>query len=248
MRSITQNLPKCQNCAIRKSALFGELENEHLNKARKLRSHQIIIPAGEHLYHEGDESDKAFTLYSGWVSLFKNLEDGNRQILRFALPGDFLCYKMGKNRALDHSAIALSEVTLCAFPIERFRSVISELPELSFAISAMTEMVAERCHTVLTSIASHTAEAKVAYLLLSLYLRERVLNKSDDNCVNFPITQEDIGDALGLTSIHVNRVFQSLRKQGLIECKSKCLWVPDSEKLAEVAKVSLPELKKLMCK
>ncbi len=248
MKSITQNLPKCKDCAIRKSALFGELETEYLNKARELRSHQVVIPAGEHLYHEGDESDKAFTLHTGWISLFKNLEDGNRQILRFALPGDFLCYKMGKNKTLDHSAIALSEVTLCAFPIDRFRNIIAELPELSFAISAMTELVAERCHTVLTSIASHTAEAKVSYLLLSLYLRERVLYKNEDNCVQFPITQEDIGDALGLTSIHVNRVFQSLRKQGLIECKSKCLWVPDSEKLAEAAKVSLPELKQLMCK
>jgi CRP-like cAMP-binding protein len=248
MKSCTQNLPKCEDCAIRNSALFGELETKHLNKARALRSSQVTYQAGEYLYHQGDVPDKAFTIYSGWVSLFKNLEDGNRQILRFGLPGDFLCYKMGKNRALDHGAIALSDVTLCAFPIDRFRTVISELPELAFAISAMTEMINERCHTALTSIASHPAEAKVAYLLLSLFLREQALNRHDDDCVHFPITQEDIGDALGLTSIHVNRVFQSLRKQGLIECKSKCLWVPNQEKLAEVAKISLPEINKLMIK
>ena len=247
MKLVTQNLPKCKNCSIRKSALFGELETKHLDKARSLRSSQVTYSAGEYLYHEGDTPDKAYTVYGGWVSLFKNLENGDRQILRFALPGDFLCYKIGRHRVLDHSAIAVSDVTLCAFPIDRFRDTIAELPELAMAISSVTETVTERCHTSLTSIASHPAETKVAYLLLSLYIRELAL-KNDEvvDCISFPITQEDIGDALGLTSIHVNRVFQSLRKQGLMECKNKCLWIPDQEALAKVARVSLPELEKLM--
>lgn len=246
MKSVTQNLPQCKDCSIRSSALFGELQTKQLDKARKLRSCQQIYSVGEYLYHEGDSADKAFTLYTGWVSLFKNLRNGDRQILRFALPGDFLCYKVGHNNTLDHSAIAISEVTLCAFPIDRFRGLISELPDLAFAISSITDMVTERCHSSLTSIASHAAETKVAFLLLSLYIREQSLNPEISGCIAFPITQEDIGDALGLTSIHVNRVFQSLRKQKLIECKSKCLWIPDQEALAKVAKVSVKEIKRQM--
>lgn len=246
MKSFTQNLPQCADCVIRKSALFGEIGNEYVMKASNLRSCQVTYSAGEYLYHEGDTADKAYTLYKGWVTLFKNLENGDRQILRFALPGDFLCYKVGKNKILDHSAVAISDVTMCAFPIERFRSIIQELPDLAFAISSITDIVTERCHTALTSIASHPANTKVAYLLLSLYIREEAFHKETLECVPFPITQEDIGDALGLTSIHVNRVFQSLRKEGLIECKSKCLWIPNQELLAKVAKVKLPELRKLM--
>ena len=246
MKSITQNLPQCADCAIRESALFGELKTKQLDKARKLRSCQVTYSAGEYLYHEGDKADKAYTMYTGWVRLFKNLENGDRQILRFALPGDFLCYKIGHNNVLDHSAVAISDVTMCAFPIDRFRAVISELPDLAFAISSITDMVTERCHTALTSIASHPAEAKVAYLLLSLYVREsHLLNESSD-WIPFPITQEDIGDALGLTSIHVNRVFQSLRKQNLIECKNRSLMVRDQDALATVAKVSISELRRLM--
>lgn len=246
MRSITQNLPQCKTCAVRRSALFGELQTKQLDKARKLRSCQVLYSAGEYLYHEGDTADKAFTLYNGWIRLFKNLKSGDRQILRFALPGDFLCYKVGSNNILDHSAVAISDVTLCAFPIDRFRSIISELPDLAFAISSITDLVMARCHTSLTSIASHPAETKVAFLLLSLYIREQSLQSDKTDCISFPITQEDIGDALGLTSIHVNRVFQSLRKQELIECKSKCLWIPDQESLAIIAKVSIPELQRLM--
>ncbi len=245
MKSNTQNLPKCENCAIRENALFGELETEQLDKARSLRSAQQTYEAGEYLYHEGDISEKAFTVYSGWVTLFKNLKNGDRQILRFALPGDFLCYKVGRNRSVDHSAIAASDVTLCAFPIDRFRETIAKLPDLAFAISSVTEISTQRCHSALTSIASHPAETKVAFLLLSLYIREMSLSNGAE-CVPFPITQEDVGDALGLTSIHVNRVFQSLRGQGLIECKNRCLWVSDQEALAKVAKISLSELEGLM--
>lgn len=246
MKSNTQNLPKCQECSIRSTALFGELETEQLDKARSLRSAQQTYQTGEYLYHEGDISEKAFTVYSGWVTLFKNLKNGDRQILRFALPGDFLCYKVGKQRTIDHSAIAASDVTLCAFPIDRFRQTIAELPDLAFAISSVTETTTQRCHSALTSIASHPAETKVAFLLLSLYVRELSLNADANKCIPFPITQEDIGDALGLTSIHVNRVFQSLRKKGLIECKNRCLWVNDKKALAKVAKISLTELENLM--
>ena len=168
MKSNTQNLPKCKNCAIRSSALFGELETEQLDKARGLRSAQQTYEAGDYLYHEGDTSEKAFTVYSGWVTLFKNLKNGDRQILRFALPGDFLCYKVGRNKTVDHSAIAASNVTLCAFPIDRFRQTIAELPDLAFAISSVTEVSTQRCHSALTSIASHPAETKVAFLLLKI--------------------------------------------------------------------------------
>ena len=124
MKINTTNLPGCGECAIRETALFGELEDKHLARARALRSCQVTYAAGEYLYHEGDIPDKAFTVYNGWVILFKDMQNGDRQILRFALPGDFLCYKVGKHKVVDHSAIAVSEAALCAFPIDRFRQTI----------------------------------------------------------------------------------------------------------------------------
>jgi len=246
MKINAASLPPCKACAVRATALFGELELKHLDKACALRSAQATYEAGEYLYHEGDIPEKAFSIYKGWVILFKDMQNGDRQILRFALPGDFLCYKVGKNKIIDHSAIAVSEATVCAFPIERFRDTIAQLPELAFAISSITERTAQRCHSVLTTIASHPAETKIAFLLLSLFIREASLNPANSECVPFPITQEDIADALGLTSIHVNRVLQSLRKSGLIECKNRSLRVSDKDALAEMAKISLPELEHLM--
>jgi CRP-like cAMP-binding protein len=225
------------------------LETNLLDKARVLRSSQDFFPEGEHLYYEGDTADHAYTIFKGWVILYKSLENGNRQILRFALPGDFLCYKIGKNRTLDHSAIAVSDATVCTFPLDRFKSSIAELPELAIALGSMACLISERCHASLTTIASYPAEAKIAFLLLSLYIREHAVTHNHENgdcCVHFPITQEDISDALGLTSIHVNRVLQKLRKDNLIACKNKCLKVPDQEALAKVARTDLQELSNLM--
>ena len=245
MKVNTQNLPKCETCQIKASALFGELADKQLNIARELRSCQTMYPAGDHLYFEGDVPDKAYTVYNGWVILYKSLKNGRRQILKFALPGDFLCYKVGKRTAMDHSAIAVTDVTLCTFPLSRFAQVISVLPDLSFAISSISEANAQRCHGILTTIASHAAETKVAYLLLSLYLKEHATARHL-NYIPFPITQEDIGDTVGLTSVHVNRVIQSLRKKELIECGQHRLCVPNTEALAKVAQINLQELERLV--
>lgn len=243
MKIITNNLPKCEDCSIRNASLFGELETKHLDKARSLRSSQIIFSAGEYLYHEGDTSNKAFTINQGWVSIFKDLKEGSRQILHFALAGDLICLKSGRKKILDHSAIAITEVTVCAFPVERFSATIAELPELSFAISAINEVASQRCHATLTSIANHPAEAKIAYLLLSLFIRETSLgNTTATGSISFPITQEDIGHALGLTSIHVNRVIQRLRKKGVIKCESKYLQITNQDALAKIARTDLKKL------
>ncbi len=245
MKSKTTGLPTCHDCRIRNTALFGELELEQINKIVTLRSEQTLYEAGEYLYYEGDTATRAFTVYEGWVVLFKNLENGERQILSFALPGDFISYETGRNIQYDHSAIAASKVTLCTFPLNRFRECISVLPDLAFAINSIVNTATKRCHSSLTAIASYPAEAKVAALLLSLFIRvTRGENQSD--CIAFPLTQEDIADTLGLSVIHVNRVFQSLRKQGLIECKSRCLTIPDKRALAEKAMSNLEKMEELL--
>jgi CRP-like cAMP-binding protein len=228
---------------------MNQIEMEQLGKAHAFRSALDVFSEGEHLYYEGDTAQHVYSVYKGWVILYKSLENGNRQILRFALPGDLLCFKVGRNKVLDHSAIAVSDTSLCVFPIDRFKKTVKELPQLAVALSSMSCLISERYHSLLTTIASHPAETKVAFLLLSLYIRQRIVsgNKDDgDYCAHFPIKQEDISDALGITSIHVNRVLQSLRQKGLIECKNKCLKVPDQKALAEVAKIELEVLQELM--
>ena len=147
---------------------------------------------------------------------------------------------------MDHTAIALTDITLCAFPLDRFKKVIIQLPELSHALSSIHDVTMEHCYATLTSISKYTAETKVAYLLLSLYIRENSREPANNDYIDFPITQEHIGDALGLSSIHVNRVIQEMTMKGLIKCKKKKLTILNQQALAKMGKVDLDKLKELM--
>lgn len=244
MHTIKTGLPKCLQCPVRSSALFGLLNTEMLDKVRALRTHQLLLEVGEHLYRQGDKPSNAYTVYEGWIMLYKNTHDGDRQILRFALPGEFLGYRVGPAAMHDHSAQALSNIKLCSFPIHQILKQASQFTALLEAIQAMNDTTMERCHSTMMTIAHKSAESKVAYLLLTLFTRERSVRAPTNNCIPFPVTQEEIGDALGLTAIHVNRVMQSLREKKLITCQNRCLDILDFVGLIKVAQMDESEIKR----
>ncbi len=242
MQTTTRNLPQCINCHIRASALFGSLNTQTLDKVRDLRTCQHILDTGEHLYHEGDPPSNAYTLYEGWVVLYRHTSAGERQILRFALPGEFLGYKVGPQALFDHSAKALTPLRLCTFPIHKIHNFAANSVELVMAIQCMNDALMERCHSSITTIATKSAEAKIAFLLLTLFSRYKGVDNSSQNSIPFPLTQEDIADALGLTSIHVNRILQGLRSKGLIVCKNRCLKILNQNELIRVAQLEAVEV------
>jgi CRP-like cAMP-binding protein len=215
-----------------------------LDQVRGLRTSQLLLDTGEHLYFEGDSPSTAHTIYDGWIVLYRTSSEGHRQILRFALPGDFLGYKLGKDAVYDHSAKALSPVKLCTFPIQQILEKMTVLPELHIAIQSMNDAILERCHSSITTIASKSAEAKVAFLFVSLFSREESVRKNHSSQIPFPLTQEDMADALGLTSIHVNRVIKGLRNRGLITCKNRRLDIFDREELIKVAEMDSFEIQR----
>lgn len=246
MQTLKSNLPKCPTCPVRSSALFGHLDTESLDKVRGLRTSQLLLGSGEHLYEQGETATTACTLYDGWMMLYRITHRGERQILRFAVAGDFLGYKPGKGAVYDHSAQALSPVKVCTFPIKDILASASQVADLLVAVQAQNDALMELCHSSLTAIANKSAEAKVAFLFLTLYSRATVVRAAEDNHIAFPLTQEHIGDALGLTSIHVNRVVQGLRAKGLIMCQNRCLSILDQEALIKVADMDPLEVERFI--
>ena len=87
-----QQPTQCVVCPIRQRALFQVVPVSYIQDAQARRTDQYHLPARRHLYEEGDPPDMAYTLYDGWVMLYRSHSDGARQGLRIALPGDFLGY------------------------------------------------------------------------------------------------------------------------------------------------------------
>lgn len=228
---------KCAACPIRKMALFQPLARSEIKSAQTYKSENRMLAAGEDIYRQGDTCTEIYTLYDGWAFLYMDISPGKRQILRFLLPGDLLGFHGDLEGCRHpHSAQGVSGVSLCVFPISRLLKMFRKHPKLGIRITWMTAQDNTLAHEHLASLGRRSAHDKIAHLLLELFYRVRICHPESDpkNTIDFPLTQELIGDALGLTSIHVNRTIMELRRSGLVQLKARKLTIPDPEAMSKL--------------
>ncbi len=197
-----------------------------------------LVPAGGTLYAQGGRNEAIFTVIEGWVFLHHVLEDGRRQILDFLLPGD-VCGAFTLARAgAAHTAEALTEAAVAVLPRSGLPAMLAGSPGYGEAL--MTRMAAsvQGAQDALVDAGRRSAIEAVAHLLLRLDARARAATgERDRTAIGFPPTQEHIGDALGLTAVHVCRTLRVLRERGIATLSRKRLRIDDRPRLAETAGV-----------
>ncbi len=207
---------RCHGCRARHVGICEPITDEHLDIVEKFKSGNRILKAGTDLFREGEYSYELYNLLDGWVYSYHLLEDGRRQILEFILPGAFVGFESNLRAPLTYSAQCLTEVAVCVFPREKIPDLFREHPELAIR---MTRMCAKERMLIaghLTSVGRRTARERVACLLTELYNRLVVLSRGTKNEVTLPLTQEHIGDALGLSAVHVSRTLRDFRAAGWV--------------------------------
>lgn len=223
---------QCSDCSIRRLALFKGVAEEDLNWTQKYRSNQFKIKAKKNLYKETEYTDYMFTLYHGWVLQYITLSNGKRQVIRISLPGDFLGFQADFEGVMCHSAVALTDSVLCGFPHKDIKTMFRDNTGLAMRMADMHAIERTLTQNHLVGIGQKTAEERIVYLCVELYYRMKMIYGDNiQNEIEFPLTQEDIGDALGLTQIHVNRTLKGLREKGLMEIKNKRLTLHDIDAL-----------------
>ena len=242
-KKITVPDTECIKCPIRKMALFKCVADERLKWTQRYRKNQMRIAARSRIFQEGETHDFIYTLYSGWAVLYKTVSNtGKRQILRFLLPGDLIGYQTNASGVIAHSAGTITESILCAFPRNELKGMLKENHELALRLLTMESRDMSLCQNHLMAAGRKTAKESVAFVLLELYYRVQDQLKNSFNVstqsVDFPITQEDIGDAVGLTNVHVNRVIKEMMDEKLIQCHRKRLSILNEKKLCELAEFS----------
>jgi CRP/FNR family transcriptional regulator len=209
-----------------------------LQIARNCASERRFVPAGAELFAEGETSDNLYVVLDGWLFLHRILEDGRRQILDFSLPGAVLGYHACPDTPFTFSAEAITDAEVATIPISRVSDLLrrgsaSALPLLEAANESLLG-----AFDTLTDVGRRTAREAVAHFLLRMGRRIRSLGGSNVNDpLSFPLNQEHIGDALGLTSVHVCRTLGKLRKDGLVDVGHGRLRIIDADALAEDASV-----------
>jgi CRP-like cAMP-binding protein len=205
----------CYECALRPRSLFKPIEAEELATINEMKRDHMVAPAGAEIIRAGDDSAELYTLYAGWAFRFKTLPDGRRQILNFLLPGDLLGLQASMFDAAMHGIEALTEVQLCVLPRRKVWALFGDVPGLAFDVTWLGSREESIVDENLTSVGRRTAAERVAALILSLYKRVKALGLVADETFAFPLTQQHIADALGLSLVHTNKTLARLRRMGM---------------------------------
>ncbi|WCT72286.1 Crp/Fnr family transcriptional regulator [Sphingomonas naphthae] len=193
------------------------------------------VPARHDVIAEGEPPRFINVVVDGWGCRYKQLPNGSRQMLSLLLPGDTCDANAYILREMDHSIGAITNMTIAEVHPEEFMALVQGSPNITKALwwNEMVMMAIQREWTL--SLGQRSARERIAHLLCEIFFRLKVIGRCAGNACEFPLTQIDLADATGLTSVHVNRMLQDLRRENMIELSGKALTILDMPALMEEA-------------
>ena len=202
--------------------------------AQVTRNVRFVEPRRD-LVSEGDRPRFVHLVLDGWACRYKTLPDGKRQIVSIFVAGDFCDVNVYILKQMDHSIGAITRLKVAMITPEEMNALTAERPRLTQPLwwHELVELAVQREWTV--NLGQRSAYERLGHLLVELYLRLRTVGRASDGRCDFPLTQNDLADATGLTAVHVNRTLQELRRDGLIELERKQLRILDLERLKDVS-------------
>jgi len=224
---------------IRRFANFTRLSESEVGALGALTGGRSRTkPARQDLIREGDSPRTVFLLKGGWACRYKTLDDGRRQCLGFLIAGDLCDYQSHVLGHMDHSIGSITPVEYVEIGHDRIEQVVARYPLLARAFwwQALTSASAQREWAI--NLGQRSALERIAHLFCELFLRLQSIGMTSGNRCDMPITQMDIAEATGLTSVHVNRTLQEMRANGLIMLKERVLEIPDLSALLDSAMFS----------
>ena len=225
----------CTDCSIRRHAWFKPCGKDTLKLHQSHRTGQLHLASGDYLFMEGESPQSVFTLQEGWVICFKSLANGQRQILHIGLAGDFLGYRVKFDEPIDYSVMAITECTACAFSGDDIRALLKEDASLIERLFEIHSETSQQCRTSLAYVGQSTAKLKIAFFLYQMVSRLKGRGVDITQSIFFPLTREEIADAIGVTSVHLCRVSVELRKLNIIDCRHGRLELLNVKKLEKLA-------------
>lgn len=213
---------------------FDQTDRQRLDR---LLSHPTkTFARGDIIIEEGKEVRNIHLLLTGLAARSKTLADGKRQIMAFLVPGDLCDVEVFVLRAMDHDIVAMSDTTCLLIPADVIEGLLTESSNITKALWWSTMVDSGILREWIIDHGRRDAREQIAHLFYEMLIRHRIAGETTDNTFFFPITQDDLADATGLTPPHVNKTLQDLRAAGLVEFRNKALSVLDTQRLSKAAK------------
>jgi CRP-like cAMP-binding protein len=185
------------------------------------------LSPGIHLIRDGERSEQCSLLLSGFACRYKLTGDGGRQIIAIHMPSEFVDLQNIFLSRADHSVQTLSEVELAVISQQAMREVAASRPAIARALWVDTLIEASVFREWVVNVGRRDSRARVAHILCELSLRLGAAGLSFEHSYELPMTQEQLADAVGLTSVHVNRVLKQLAGDGLISRDRRAIRIED---------------------
>ncbi len=196
---------------------------------------QRVFPAQTDLIREGDKPGPGFVILEGWACRYKLLPEGTRQITSFLMPGDACDLHASVSDAIGHSIATLTTALVALMPGGTLQTLIETRPAISRAYLWNQLVDQDTLRAWIVSMGRRNGLQRVAHLMCELHVRASNVGLTHGESFELPLTQTVIGDALGLTPIHVNRVLRKLRIGGVMTLSGGTLVIADLGKLVIVA-------------
>jgi CRP-like cAMP-binding protein len=191
---------------------------------------EVDFASGADLVREGDRPQVSMLVLDGFTTRYHDSPDGTRQITAIHIPGDFVDLHSFLLKEMDHSVGALSHCRVLRFPHPRLTALTEAQPHLTRLLWLLT-LIDSSIHREWLIAASRTAPEQLAHLICELYVRLAVTDLITDRTFTLPVTQMELGEALGLSAVHVNRTLQQLRSEGLFSWQNQEIQILDWEAL-----------------
>jgi CRP-like cAMP-binding protein len=215
------------NPAIEKLKLGGRLAEADAQAIEAVFTDVRVVPAREDVISEGERPEAVHVVLEGFACRYKLLPDGGRQIMAWLVPGDFCDLHVAVLGTMDHSIATLTASRIAYVSQRDVEELTTQSPALSRALWWATLVDESVLREWLVNMGRRPADRQIAHLLCELLLRLQCVGCASENEMELPVTQVELADTVGLSSVHVNRVIQQLREEGLITWRGRLLTIHD---------------------
>jgi CRP-like cAMP-binding protein len=219
---------------IRKLESIAQLSNDERRAIEHLPITGRPMAAGQDIVQEKDRPSQCCLLLDGWACRYQLLTEGKRQIFSFHIPGDIPDLQSLHLGVMDHNLCTLTKATVAFIPHDAMRELTAAFSSVAEILWRETLVDGAIFRQWITSMGRRSACASIAHLFCELYVKLEAVGLARDHAYQLPLTQQDIGDARGLSNVHVNRVMRDLRQSGLINWHRGGLEISDWKELAKM--------------
>lgn len=220
---------------IRKLESIVTLSDEQRQAIERLPVRTHTLAARQDIVRDGDKPSHCCLILDGWACRYKLLGDGRRQILSFHIAGDVPDLQSLHIHTMDHSLATVTKATVAFIPHESLRDLTLRHPSIGALLWRDTLIDAGIFRAWMVGMGRRSAFEQVAHLFCEMYLKLQAVGLAEHYRCPLPLTQIDLADALGLTSVHINRVLKEMRGRTLITLHDHTLVINAWDELLRVS-------------